>query len=241
MLSAPQPSKEDACIQSVTPDAFIHAQRLIFVNTTAKIDCADRVLAVAFRLFAPRFGSTRKPNSRTATSSGKDRNLEKPARNRACSDRQPAGAHLALAKIDRVRPMPTAWRASGCLAGVGLLLALMSGDAVAQQQNMDSGNYMLPHCKRFGEPPGRGSPFMEGVCTGSILSLAFVGPSLTSTLRFCPPQQATKNQIIRVVVAYIEARPARMHEDFRDLARDALRAAWPCQADGWALPPNPVR
>jgi hypothetical protein len=120
--------------------------------------------------------------------------------------------------------------------GVGLLLALMSGGAGAQQQrNMDSANYMLPHCKRASAEPGERAlterssfPFMEGVCTGSILSLALVGPSLSNTLRFCPPQQATKKQQIRVVVAYIEARPARLHEDYRTLALEALREAWPC-------------
>jgi hypothetical protein len=38
----------------------------------------------------------------------------------------------------------------------------------------------------------------------------------------------TLNQQVKVVISYIEARPARMHEPFRDLALEALRAAWPC-------------
>ena len=49
---------------------------------------------------------------------------------------------------------------TGCLAGVGLLLTLMTGDAGAQQdwgtpapapaapqRNINSANFMLPHCK----------------------------------------------------------------------------------------------
>jgi hypothetical protein len=36
--------------------------------------------------------------------------------------------------------------------------------------------------------------------------------------------------MVRVVVAYIEARPARVHEDFRNLALEALREAWPCSS-----------
>ena len=39
----------------------------------------------------------------------------------------------------------------------------------------------------------------------------------------------TTNQAIAVVVKYIEARPERMHEDFRALALEALTAAWPCK------------
>jgi hypothetical protein len=93
-------------------------------------------------------------------------------------------------------------RATGCLAGVGLLLALMSGGVGAQQQqDTDSANYMLPHCKRSLTEPQKGAPFMNGVCAGSILSLGFVGPGLSSTLRFCPPQQASRGQMVRVVVA----------------------------------------
>jgi hypothetical protein len=32
-----------------------------------------------------------------------------------------------------------------------------------------------------------------------------------------------------VVVAYIERRPQRMHEDFGVLAVEALHEAWPCK------------
>jgi hypothetical protein len=59
-------------------------------------------------------------------------------------------------------------RATGCLAGVGLLLALTTGGAEAQQrQDFDSANAMLPHCKRFLDTAGKGT-FAEGLCAGSI-------------------------------------------------------------------------
>jgi hypothetical protein len=117
-------------------------------------------------------------------------------------------------------------RTTGCFAGVGLLLALMDGGAGAQQQrNVDSAHFMLPHCKRFLDVPGKGT-FTEGVCAGSITTLGFVGQVLNK--RFCYPASVTNEQMVRLVVAYIEARPARMHEDFRTLALEALREAWPC-------------
>jgi hypothetical protein len=43
------------------------------------------------------------------------------------------------------------------------------------------------------------------------------------------PDKVTINQASRVVIAYIEARPARMHEPFNELALEALRDAWPCK------------
>jgi hypothetical protein len=39
----------------------------------------------------------------------------------------------------------------------------------------------------------------------------------------------TLGQEVRVVVAYIEARPELMHEPFRMLALEVLRSAWPCR------------
>ena len=43
------------------------------------------------------------------------------------------------------------------------------------------------------------------------------------------PERVTTEQMVRVVVTYIEGRPARMHEPFNHLALEALRAAWPCR------------
>ena len=36
-------------------------------------------------------------------------------------------------------------------------------------------------------------------------------------------------QVIRVIVAYIDKRPERMHEDFALLTLEALKNAWPCK------------
>jgi hypothetical protein len=49
----------------------------------------------------------------------------------------------------------------------------------------------------------------------------------------CSPQNVWREQRIRVVVAFIDARPARMHEDFRQLALEALMGAWPCKQEEW--------
>jgi Rap1a immunity proteins len=87
---------------------------------------------------------------------------------------------------------------------------------------------MLPQCKRFLALSGTGKMgFAEGVCAGSITALNFVGRSLRNS--FCFPEGATQGQMVQVVVTYIEARPARMHEAWRDLALEALREAWPCR------------
>jgi Ssp1 endopeptidase immunity protein Rap1a len=48
-------------------------------------------------------------------------------------------------------------------------------------------------------------------------------------LVFCPPPGAIIKQRIQVIIAYIEARPQRMHEDLRVLAVEAMQKAWPCK------------
>jgi hypothetical protein len=39
---------------------------------------------------------------------------------------------------------------------------------------------------------------------------------------------ATNMQGVRIVLQYIDARPARLNENFNKLAAEALRQAWPC-------------
>ena len=42
----------------------------------------------------------------------------------------------------------------------------------------------------------------------------------------CPPKDSNVEQAIRIVVQYIDGHPARLQENFYDLAVEALRAAW---------------
>lgn len=45
----------------------------------------------------------------------------------------------------------------------------------------------------------------------------------------CLPASSTQEQAAGVVVKYIDARPARLNENFEKLAREALRAGFPCR------------
>jgi hypothetical protein len=46
---------------------------------------------------------------------------------------------------------------------------------------------------------------------------------------FVPSPSSTYEQAIRVVIDYVDKRPARLNEDFTVLAQEALRAAWACK------------
>jgi Rap1a immunity proteins len=61
-----------------------------------------------------------------------------------------------------------------------------------------------------------------GACVGTAAGIIYADPKI------CAPDGWTLQQSVRVIVKYIEDRPARMHEPFVRLAGEALRAAWPC-------------
>jgi hypothetical protein len=61
-------------------------------------------------------------------------------------------------------------------------------------------------------------------CSGIIEGFIFVGKDVG----VCAPK-ASMEKSVRAVVQFIENRPARMNDDFRPLALEALRAAWPCK------------
>jgi hypothetical protein len=45
----------------------------------------------------------------------------------------------------------------------------------------------------------------------------------------CIPKAATMGQRVAVVVKYIDEHPEDLHLEFWSLAREALRASWPCK------------
>ena len=106
--------------------------------------------------------------------------------------------------------------------GFLLVTAMMLNCEAALAADVTSANYVMPGCRGF--LTGARDDFIAvGICVGTVSTLVNVAPGI------CAPQSGTNEQSIRVVVQYIESRPARMHEHFMVLALQALRAAWPCK------------
>ena len=76
--------------------------------------------------------------------------------------------------------------------------------------------------------PGNPTAFLfaDTICLGSISSVVNLSEADHIT---GPPPNVTHTQIIKAVVQYIDGQPARSHEMFAILAREALQAAWPCR------------
>ncbi len=102
-------------------------------------------------------------------------------------------------------------------------LVLSGGSTYAEINHSDSANYVMPGCRNYVSDNPNGDLFKTGLCWGLISSLTLI------TDNSCVPTSATQRQAVAVVIQYIDARPARMHEDFRHLALEAMKAAWPCK------------
>src|SRR5262249_56502722 len=99
------------------------------------------------------------------------------------------------------------------------------GSAVAQPEF--PANYAMPGCRALvAHRVGTGDlAILQGYCGGAIGTIYSFG---RTHLGICPPNESSIEQAIRVVVAYIDARPARLHENFAFLAAEALQQGSPC-------------
>jgi hypothetical protein len=115
-----------------------------------------------------------------------------------------------------------------------LIEAALIGSATAQSnvQEDTSANLAFLGCKAFAEGRATNAQLVNaaGFCSGVVHGLAYVGNVLPPEYEFCAPPTSTARQLARVVINYIEARPQRMHEDFRMLTLEAFHYAWPCKS-----------
>jgi Rap1a immunity proteins len=112
--------------------------------------------------------------------------------------------------------------------GLAMAAAIISGcdsSFAAPGEELKSANGVMSGCRQYSESTEKSVEM--GWCIGSIEMLRAVGPYLQFSI--CVPPLATARQVVRVVVQYVDSQPARLNEDFRFLAAEALRATWPCK------------
>ena len=116
-------------------------------------------------------------------------------------------------------------------AAAFLAVALLTKPVDAQSKDINSANYVVPACKSFlaREVATTDNAFEQGRCAGMLRGLRYLAGDTPNNLRSCIPKGVTIGQLVRLVLAYVERRPQRMHEDFLDLALEAFHDAWPCK------------
>ena len=92
------------------------------------------------------------------------------------------------------------------------------------QKDIYSADYIVPGCRDF-IGIGIGNIHLRGYCVDLVIGVA----RDAYAPRICLPREVTDEQIVRVVVQYIDSQPARLQEDFVLLTTEALRKIWPCK------------
>jgi Rap1a immunity proteins len=114
---------------------------------------------------------------------------------------------------------------------VSFYFAILHIAPAAAQEDTQSGNFFIAPCRvvASGATPKDDDLFLAGVCVGRIEALAWGATGFRDEpIRSCRPGAVTDVQLAKVVVAYMDRNPARLHEPFNGLVLEALAKAWPC-------------
>ena len=126
----------------------------------------------------------------------------------------------------------------GAIALIAMLI-FNCGAAVAGP-NQTSADYVMPGCRdaaslitfsNVGESEEQAS--LMGFCAGIVAGFSFMG----QPYGICVPGGTTAQRVAGIIVQYIDAQPARIHEDFNSFVVEALRANWPCSLEAAARDP----
>lgn len=106
------------------------------------------------------------------------------------------------------------------------LMALAASSKASSEErsfeNDTAASVVVSGCRDFTDPDSRGDAFQQGQCAGLLKGLYYLSSGA------CIPSTVTVGVMAGTVVRYIDDRPSRLDEDFRELALEALRHAWPC-------------
>ena len=108
------------------------------------------------------------------------------------------------------------------LRSTAFIAAIILHCEEALAEDIATANFVMPGCREFLTRTSQAA-FAQGYCAGTVRALVYTAPGV------CAPLTGTNEQAVRVVVQYIDSQPAKLHEGFMALAREALRAAWPCR------------
>jgi len=107
---------------------------------------------------------------------------------------------------------------------IRLVVVLSCGSAISQEQDLHSANYFVPGCRYYLAGTDQ-ELFLQGLCGGAIYGLR----EGLQNKNHCIPSEVTGEQLLRVVVKYVDGRPERLQEPFIKLTLEAMHNTWPCK------------
>jgi hypothetical protein len=106
------------------------------------------------------------------------------------------------------------------------ILALLCDGSAMAQLPLDAGSadHAILGCREIVNQSNRYSE-LQRECASTVRTMIYVAASRG----ICPPGEPSVAKAVSVIVAYIDHRPERMHEQFEPLALEALQQRWPCR------------
>jgi hypothetical protein len=119
------------------------------------------------------------------------------------------------------------------IISTSLVLALTQVGLAEGEENPGSANHFMPGCRAAIAHDMNESGVQVGACIGFIGGVVWgvniQSRALHAPRPFCIPDGVQGgDQLIRVVVKYIDQRPEVMHRPFAELVYLALKEVWPC-------------
>jgi hypothetical protein len=71
--------------------------------------------------------------------------------------------------------------------------------------------------------------YVQATCLSAVSTTMRMGPQMNDKFRFCPPPSTTPEQVIPILLEFIEKNPQVLPYDIRDIANYVGRLQWPCQ------------
>src|SRR4051794_21980429 len=102
------------------------------------------------------------------------------------------------------------------LAVIAALLFMLGHEIGSDQSSELTVNKLMPGCRLFLIMREKTDFFEQGYCAGFLIAAVDSDPTI------CRPEPVTNEQVVLLVVQYVEQRPDRQHEQFLNLATEVL-------------------
>jgi hypothetical protein len=108
--------------------------------------------------------------------------------------------------------------------GITLIIDCIVNLSADAQQSRDTARFMLPYCKQT----HRHDLSFAGACMGTVTTYWQFADKLPENSKSCPPGNMSREDLVGVVVRYMERNPAELDQLFIIVVVDAFQEQWPC-------------
>lgn len=104
------------------------------------------------------------------------------------------------------------------------LVVLSFTTKVSYSQTSNTGNSEYQNCKNVLNEKNNDHILGQGKCLGIMNTLFY----FSERFDICTPKGSGSQQATRILVAYLDKNPDKLHKPIYDLAIEALKEVWPC-------------